>query len=543
MRGTHGWWRTAVVYQVYIRSFRDADGDGLGDVDGIRGRLGYLRDLGVDALWINPWYPSPQADGGYDVADYRDVEPVLGTLEAAKALIAEAHALGLRVLLDVVPNHTSVAHAWFREALASPPGSPARERYVFRPGRGAGDEPPNDWRSVFGGPAWHRVPDADGAPGEWYLHLFAPEQPDLNWRNPAVQAEMLGILRFWFDLGVDGFRIDVAHGLVKHEDLPDLGGGAEGLLGGPGEGGHPHWDRPEVHEIFRCWRALADGYDPPRVFVAEAWVPTADRLAQYLRPDELHSAFDFTFIRAPWDAAALREAIDRSLSAHARVGAPVTWTLSNHDVVRHATRLGRLDPDPATALTALGGPTDLVRGRRRARAAALLLLALPGSVYLYQGEELGLEEVEDLPAALRQDPVFARSGGEAAGRDGCRVPLPWARTGPSLGFGPAAGWLPQPAAWSGLSVEAQEADPGSMLHLYRRAIRLRHAHMTGLDAELEWLDRGDGVLAFRTHPGVTLVLNTSAAPVPLPAGDLLLTSGPVDGTALPPDTAAWLATG
>ncbi len=539
MRGTHGWWRTAVVYQVYIRSFCDSDGDGLGDVDGIRGRLGYLRDLGVDALWVNPWYPSPQADGGYDVADYRDIGPTFGTLEAAKALIAEAHALGLRVLLDVVPNHTSVAHAWFREALASPPGSTARDRYVFRPGRGAG-EAPNDWRSVFGGPAWREVPGADGEPGEWYLHLFAPEQPDLNWRNPEVTAEMLDVLRFWFDLGVDGFRIDVAHGLVKHEDLPDLGRDDEVLMGGPGDEDHPHWDRPEVHEIFRGWRALADAYDPPRVFVAEAWVPTSDRLAQYLRPDELHSAFDFTFIRAPWRAAALREAIERSLSAHARVGAPVTWTLSNHDVVRHATRLGRLDADPATALTALGGPTDLARGRRRARAAALLLLALPGAVYLYQGEELGLEEVEDLPDALRQDPVFVRSGGAVAGRDGCRVPLPWTRSGPSLGFGPSRGWLPQPTSWSGRSVEAQEADPDSMLHLYRRAIRLRQAHMTGLDSELQWLELGDDVLAFRTTPGVTLVLNTSAAAVPLPPGDLLLASGVVDGAALPPDTAAWL---
>ncbi|MCB0881988.1 MAG: glycoside hydrolase family 13 protein [Thermoleophilia bacterium] len=541
MAAPRDWWRTAVVYQVYIRSFADADGDGLGDVQGIRSRLGYLRDLGVDGLWINPWYPSPQADGGYDVADYRDIDPAFGTLDDARRLVDEAHRLGLRVLLDVVPNHTSVEHAWFRQALASPPGSPARARYIFRPGRDGGDTPPNDWRSVFGGPAWARTTGPDGSPGEWYLHLFAREQPDLNWRNPDVRAEFEDVLRFWFDRGVDGFRIDVAHGMVKHEDLPDLGVTGEALLAAPEGDDHPHWDRPEVHDVFRGWRRVADSYDPPRVFVAEAWVTTAERLAAYLRPDELHSAFDFTFIRARWDATALRAAIARSLADHARVGAPVTWTLSNHDVIRHATRLARTSPDPARDLHHVGGDADPAQGLRRARAAVLLLLALPGSAYLYQGEELGLFEVEDLPEDLLQDPVFARSGGAVKGRDGCRVPLPWARTGPSLGFGPGPGWLPQPASWADASVEAQAGDEDSTLELYRRALAMRRARRPS--GALEWLQAGEGVLAFRAEPGVTLVLNTTPRPVPLPPGRVLLASVPLPDGMLPGDAAAWLAPG
>jgi alpha-glucosidase len=546
------WWRSAVTYQLYLRSFADGNGDGLGDIAGIRSRLGYLAALGVDAIWVNPWYPSPQADGGYDVADYRDIDPAFGTLAEAQQLLDEAHAAGLKVLLDVVPNHTSDEHAWFVAALAGAPGSPERGRYIFRPGKGPGGAlPPNDWRAVFGGSAWQRVVEADGTPGEWYLHLFDPKQPDLNWDNPGVRAEFLDILRFWFDRGVDGFRIDVAHGLVKDPALPDLGVDGEHILGPTTRDDHPHWDLPGVHEIYRGWRALADSYHPPKVFVAEAWVANATRLAAYLRPDELHTAFDFDFVRAPWVATQLRATAASSLAAHDAVGAPVMWVLSNHDITRHVTRFGR--PQSVTGdadLRGVHGVVDVELGRRRARAALLLELALPGGVYLYQGEELGLEEVEDLPDELLQDPTWKRSGHTERGRDGCRVPLPWTAAGPSLGFGRSAPWLPQPAGWTALSVERQEHDPTSMLALYRRTLRLRR-DVPGLGAGdgscLQWWDLGPDVVAFRREPGFACLVNTGDTPVPLPEGEVLVSSDPELDTAaasgarqLPPDSTVWL---
>ena len=556
------WWRSGVTYQVYIRSFADSDGDGMGDIDGIRSRLPYLVSLGVDALWINPWYPSPQADGGYDVADYRDIDPAFGTLDAAQRLIDDAHAAGLRVVLDIVPNHTSDEHPWFVAALDAAPGSPERDRYVFRPGRGPGGElPPNDWRSVFGGSAWRRVRDrgdngdgGDGGPAQWYLHLFHPKQPDLNWASPDVRAEFLDVLRFWFDRGADGFRIDVAHGLAKDPALPDLGIDHEGVLGPPDRENHPHWDRPEVHEIYREWRRLADEYDPPRMFVAEAWVSSVDRLAAYLRPGQLHTAFDFDAVRSPWDAADLRRTITSSLTAHQRVSAPVTWVLSNHDITRHLTRYGRPTP---VGLQSAGseelrrghGPTDVALGTRRARAAILLELALPGAVYLYQGEELGLAEVEDLPEELLADPVWERSGHTDRGRDGCRVPIPWSRRGPSLGFGSGPGWLPQPAGWGELSVQAQEADHTSMLWLYREALRIRReqpALGTSGSAEpdgLTWLDLAPGVLAFTRPPGFTCIVTAGAESAALPPGRVLLSSVPLTDGRLRADAAAWLVTG
>jgi alpha-glucosidase len=534
------WWRDAVVYQVYIRSFADGNGDGLGDVAGIRARLGYLRDLGVDALWINPWYPSPGADAGYDVSDYRSVEPAFGTAEEASALIEEAHALGLRIILDIVPNHTSDQHAWFRAALAAGPGSPERERYHFRPGRG--DGPPNDWRSVFGGPAWTQVPGTDGSPGEWYLHLFDSAQPDLNWDLPEVREEFESILRFWFDRGVDGFRIDVAHSLVKDPALPDVGDEEEHLLDAVGGTGHPFWDRDGVHEVYRGWRRVAESYADERVFVAEAWVSSPERLVRYLRPDELHTAFNFAYLTAPWDPAALREVIDHSLASNASVGAPATWVLSNHDVVRHVSRLGR-PPAKGHALGALAPveQLDLELGRRRARAAALLMLALPGGAYVYQGDELGLWEVEDLPDAVRQDPTFRRTAGAEIGRDGCRVPLPWSGTAAPFGFSPdgtaAQPWLPQPASFAAVTAEAQDGDPGSALTLYRTALRLRREHVAG---PLDWLPAEPGVLAFTRDGGFTCLVNLSGAPVALPADRrVLLATEELDGE-LPVDAAAWL---
>jgi alpha-glucosidase len=543
------WWRTAVIYQIYIRSFADGNGDGIGDIAGIRSRLPYLAALGVDAIWITPWYASPMADGGYDVADFRAIAPEFGTLADAERMIEEAHDLGLRVILDIVPNHTSDQHPWFQEALASEPGSPARARYWFRPGHGPdGAFPPNDWRSVFGGPAWTRLRDEEGVPEEWYLHLFAPEQPDLNWENPEVRAEFEDILRFWFDRGVDGFRIDVAHGLVKHPALPDIGWDKEELLAESEIADHPHWDRDGVHEIYREWRKVADSYadtpQGPRVFVAEAWVRTeANRLARYLRPDELHTAFNFDLLRCPWDAGRFRATIDHNLRMLADVDAPTTWVLSNHDVIRHVTRYGRpagREHEPAGAC-----PCDVGLGVRRARAAALLMLGLPGSAYIYQGEELGLPEVEDLPVEALQDPIWKRSGGTRRGRDGCRVPLPWTGESPALGFGTAPPWLPQPAEWKVLSVEAQTGDDTSMLELYRSAIDLRRAWPRLAEQPLTWYgDVPDGVLAFDRGRDFRCMVNFTDTPVPLPPhAEIALASGPLDDDArglLPGDTAVWL---
>ncbi|MFD0268404.1 glycoside hydrolase family 13 protein [Streptomyces sp. NPDC127106] len=520
------WWRDAVIYQVYVRSFADSDGDGIGDLRGVRSRLPHLARLGVDAVWLTPFYVSPQADGGYDVADYRAVDPLFGDLADADDLVRAAHALGLRVIVDVVPNHTSDLHPWFREALAAGPTGPGRARYHFRPGRGTdGSEPPNDWESVFGGPAWTRTPD-----GDWYLHLFAPQQPDLNWEHPEVAEEFSSVLRFWLDLGVDGFRIDVAHGMVKAPGLPDIGRGAQATLIGTEP--LPFFDQDGVHEIHRSWRRLLDSYEGPRIGVAEAWAPTSERLALYVRPDELHQAFNFRFLNCPWDAPTMRTVIEESLAATTAVGAPTTWVLSNHDVVRHVTRYGNGD-----------GP----RGLARARAAALLMLALPGSAYLYQGEELGLPEVTDLPDEVRQDPAFRRTAGQDGLRDGCRIPLPWSGEEPPFDFGPSArSWLPQPRGWGSLTVAAQTGDPHSTLELYRAALELRRA-LPGLGSPdagpLTWQPAPEGVLLF-SRPGFVCTLNSRTEPLEMPSpGRPVLSSAPVetDGRTvrLPPDSCTW----
>ncbi|MFI9354721.1 glycoside hydrolase family 13 protein [Streptomyces lydicus] len=539
------WWRSAVIYQVYVRSFADANGDGVGDIAGIRSRLPYLKSLGIDAIWINPWYKSPMADHGYDVADYREIDPLFGTVADAEALIEEAHEHGIRVIPDIVPNHTSDQHAWFQAALAAGPGSPERARYHFREGRGPdGAEPPNNWQSVFGGPAWTRLPD-----GQWYLHLFAPEQPDLNWQHPEVQAEFEDVLRFWFRRGVDGFRIDVAHGLVKDPALPDLPppGGTD-APGAEEQADHPYWNRDDVHTIFRAWRRVADEFPGDRSFVAEAWADTPDRLAAYVRPEGLHTAFNFDFLMTSWDPIALREVIDRSLGTLGSVGAPATWVLSNHDVVRHPSRFGRTVARKWVANEPYRpeGPLDLELGVRRARAAALLMLSLPGGAYVYQGEELGLAEVEDLPEDVLQDPIWERSGHTDPGRDGCRVPIPWSGQKAPYGFSPegAAGepWLPQPAHWKDLSVAAQTGDPASMLELYRRALHLRRDHPALGEGDLTWLDAPAGVLAYRREPGFVCIVNLSPEPYALPAHEaVLLASGPVEDGRLAPDHAVWLA--
>lgn len=521
------WWRDAAIYQVYPRSFADGDGDGTGDLAGVRAKLPYLAELGVDAVWFTPWYLSPLADGGYDVADYRTIDPAFGTLGEAEKLIAEARALGIRTIVDIVPNHVSDQHPWFRAALAAGPGSPERKLFHFRPGRGEhGELPPNDWPSQFAGPTWTRVED-----GEWYLHLFTPQQPDLNWAHPAVREEHESVLRFWFERGVAGVRIDSAALPAKDPSLPDFVEGRDP---------HPYVDRDELHEIYRSWRRVADAYGA--VFVGEVWLPDSERFARYLRPDELHTAFNFTFLACPWDAARLRTAIDDTLAEHAPVGAPATWVLCNHDVTRTVTRYGRAETGFDFATKAFGTPTDLELGTRRARAAALLTLALPGSVYLYQGEELGLPEA-DVPRERIQDPMHFRSGGTDPGRDGCRVPLPWSADAPYAGFGSdSEPWLPQPAGWSAYAADRQAGDPASMLTLYRTALRLRRAEPGFGDGPLEWLPAPEGVLALRRAPGLVCVVNLAGTSADLPDHEsVLLTSGPLDADGrLPTDTAAWL---
>ncbi|WP_214404586.1 glycoside hydrolase family 13 protein [Pseudonocardia lacus] len=534
--GEREWWRDAVIYEIYPRSYADGNGDGVGDLTGVRARLDHLVELGVDAIWFTPWYASPMADGGYDVADYRRIDPAFGTLADAEALIADAAALGIRTIVDVVPNHVSDQHPWFQAALAAEPGSPERERFWFRPGRGpGGDEMPTGWVSEFGGEPWTRTKNADGTPGEWYLHLFSKGQPDLNWTHPDVRAEHEAVLRFWFDRGVAGVRIDSAVLPAKDPALPEV-------PAAPGPGGHPYVDRDELHDIYRSWRAVADGYPQPRLLVGEVWQPDAERFARYLRPDELHTAFNFDTLARPWDAAELRASIDTTLAAHAPVGAPATWVLSNHDVTRPVTRYGRAETGFAFAAKRAGTPTDLALGTRRARAAAMLTAALPGSLYVYQGDELGLPEHEQLDDELRTDPMFLRSGGVDPGRDGCRVPLPWSGTAPPFGFSPDGRptWLPQPPEWAALTVEAQAADPTSMLALYRAALRIRRAELPG--RPMRWLPGDPAVLAFTRGDTFSCVVNLGPDPVALPPGDVLLASGDLVDGRLPTDTAAWLRT-
>ncbi|MBG0832769.1 glycoside hydrolase family 13 protein [Planomonospora sp. ID67723] len=504
------WWREAVVYEIYVRSFADASGDGVGDLAGVRRRLPYLAELGVDAVWLTPFYRSPMADGGYDVADYRDVDPLFGTLSDFDAMVADAHALGLRVIVDIVPNHSSSEHAWFQAALRGE----GRDRYVFRDG---GELPPNNWQSVFSGPAWTRLPD-----GQWYLHLFDSTQPDFNWRNPEVHAEFLDVLRFWLDRGVDGFRIDVAMGLYKAEGLPDTPAESQAFATGS-----PIWGRPEVHEVYRAWRKVLDSYPGDRMAVGEVWTDSIEDLARYLRPDELHQSFNFAWLEAPWSPTAFRTVIDDTLA----IGASPTWVLSNHDVVRHVTRYGE-------------GLASSTTGLARARAALLTMLALPGSAYLYQGEELGLPEVKDLPPEARKDPIFARSEGTLPGRDGCRVPIPWSGVEVPYGFAPdgVTPWLPQPVEWAALTAERQAGDPDSTLSFYQEALRARRALRGTLPSRVTWLDSPEGALFF-TRASLTCAVNCGPDPVRLPPHDrVLIASAPVDDGVLPPDTAAWLHT-
>ncbi|MDU0967473.1 MAG: alpha-amylase family glycosyl hydrolase [Actinomycetaceae bacterium] len=550
------WWRQAVVYQVYPRSFADASGDGLGDLAGVTSRVDYLRDLGVDAVWLSPFYPSQLADGGYDVDDYRNVDPRLGTLDDFDRLVAALHEAGMKIVVDIVPNHTSNRHEWFQQALADGPGSPARDRYIFRDGAGPdGSEPPTDWRSMFGGPAWTRVGD-----GQWYLHLFASEQPDLNWDNPDVHADFVKTLRFWSDRGVDGFRIDVAHGLKKNlteplptwEQMSAMSWGTE----------HPLWDRDDVQQIYAEWREVFNSYDPPRSAVAEAWV-SSDRVPRYANPQSLGQAFNFDLLRANFEAASFRRIVTHNVELAGRSGSSSTWVLSNHDVIRHPTRYGLpfctvdqhgdfiVNPGREWVKTLGTKPQmDATRGLERARAATLFILALPGASYIYQGEELGLHEVATIPAEDRQDPTFFRSAGFDFGRDGCRVPLPWTREGVSYGFGDAAPHLPQPSWFADCSVEAETGQPDSTLSMYRQALAARRKLQTA--ESMEWVETGrNDVLSFTRPNGWACVTNfgdedvaasdLSEAARELLARTRILASREADGGVLPARATVWTA--
>lgn len=546
------WWRSAVIYQIYPRSFADLNGDGIGDLPGITSRLEALGELGINAVWLSPFMASPQKDAGYDVADYCSVDPIFGTLADFDRLLATAHGLGIRVIIDMVPNHSSDQHVWFQQALSSAPGSAERGRYLFRDGTGKhGELPPNNWYSVFGGPAWTRITEVDGSPGQWYLHLFDSSQPDFDWTNSDVRAEFERTLAFWLDRGVDGFRVDVAHGLVKAEGLPDWAPPIDaGSMGGGGAAPSepaPYWAQDGVHEIYRDWRALLDSYPGERILAAEAWVDPLERTALWVRPDEMHQAFNFAYLESKWNAEQLRDVIDTSLATFGAVGAPATWVLSNHDVVRHATRLVLTEENLqghgiGPKSTGIGDPA---LGLRRARAATALMLALPGGAYLYQGEELGLPEVIQIPDEARQDPTWARTGGERYGRDGCRVPIPWEAASPAYGFNQSGeSWLPQPAEWAGLARDAQRADPSSTLHLYAALLKARREYGLGTGV-LTWGAESPDLLDF-TNGAVRVIANFGCEAAALPASTVIASSIPLvvdeqGGVLLPADATVWLA--
>ncbi len=542
LTGGDNWWRQAVVYQIYPRSFKDSNADGLGDIPGITSKAEYLAKLGIDAVWLSPFYPSALADGGYDVDDYRNVDPRLGTLADFDEMVHAVHAANIRVFVDIVPNHSSNRHVWFQDALAAAPGSPERDRYIFRDGKGAtGELPPSDWPSHFGPTAWTRTTNVDGTPGQWYLHLFAPEQPDWNWDNPEVIADFETTLRFWADRGVDGFRVDVAHALKKDmtEPLPSVKSFAMENI--PLDGSNPLFDRDAVHEIYRGWRKVFNEYAPPRVAVAEAWVP-AERRQQYARADELGQAFNFDLLGAPWSAKKFRHTIEFNIDLAAKSKSSSTWVLSNHDVVRHATRYGlpkKVDFDAWMMTDGNNPEINLEQGLSRARAATMLIMALPGSTYIYQGEELGLFEVADIQDKDLQDPMWLRGGKTRKGRDGCRVPLPWSKTGTSFGFGEGGSHLPQPFWFPAYSVEFEEVQPDSTLKMYREMIALR-TQLQGAET-LEWVPSRNKVVHFTRPGGWHCITNFGKRPLELPAGKVVISSGPLVDGKLPANTTVWIA--
>ena len=531
------WWRTAVIYQIYPRSFADANGDGIGDIEGITSRLDSLAELGIDAIWFSPLFASPQKDAGYDISDYRKIDPLFGTNEDFYAMLAKAKSLGIRIIVDIVPNHTSDQHVWFQAALASPEGSAERGRYHFRDGLGEnGELPPNNWQSIFGGPAWSRIDGPDGKPGQWYLHLFDSSQPDLNWANPEVADEFDDILRFWLAKGVDGFRVDVAHGMVKRDGLPDAHDrdafGHTVPIGGmteeEAEERVPYWGQPGVHDFIRRFRRVIDEFED-RAACAEASMSPLSRLAKWVRPDEYHQSFNFDYMETEFAPGPLKKIVTDSLREYGAVGAASTWVLSNHDQVRHATRYGYSHGQVPRQGDGIGPDylqPDEAMGLRKARAATSFMLGLPGSAYIYQGEELGLPEHTTLAGEYRQDPTYRRTNGERVGRDGCRVPLPWeADASASNGFSTnGASWLPQPRSYRVFARNQQQGVAGSTLELYKRLLKERKQFGLGY-GEFRWAEeyQDKNTLAYLNN-GVLVLTNFGPEPVTLPAGEVLVTT-------------------
>jgi alpha-glucosidase len=522
------WWRSAVIYQIYPRSFADGNGDGIGDLPGITGRLDSLAGLGIDAVWFSPFFRSPQKDAGYDVSDYKDIDPLFGSLDDFDVMLAKATSLGIKVIVDLVPNHSSDQHALFQAALKAEPNSAEREMYMFREGKGAnGELAPNNWESVFGGPAWTRITEPDGKFGQWYLHIFDSSQPDFNWENENVRLEFDSVLRFWLDRGVAGFRIDVAHGMVKAEGLPDVDQNLSTMTGAEAENAppHPFWGQEGIHEINRRFRKVLDEYQN-RAMCAEAWLPTIDKMAQWVRPDEYHQTFNFSYLGTPWDKEKLQEVVTESLDGFGSVGAPSTWVLSNHDVIRHATRLGYAEvPKQGDGIGPDYPQPDEAKGQLISRAATAFMLGLPGGAYIYQGEELGLPEHTTIESKYRQDPTFFRTNGERVGRDGCRVPIPWEAHEPAFGFNKTGeSWLPQPAKYQRYARDTQEGVAGSTLELYKRLLKVRKEFDMG-NGELIWAPEhaSENSLAYKNN-GVLVLANFTGSAISMPAGELLATT-------------------
>ena len=538
------WWRSAVIYQIYPRSFADGNGDGMGDIPGITSRLESLAELGIDAIWCSPFFRSPQKDAGYDVSDYRDIDPLFGTLSDFDELVSKASQHGIRIIVDLVPNHSSSEHPWFKEALASPKGSKARERYMFRDGKGEnGELPPNNWQSVFGGAAWTQVQD-----GQWYLHIFDSSQPDFNWENQEVREEFESVLRFWLDRGAAGFRIDVAHGLVKAEGLPDVVennstmGGVDPNKPKDRETPHPFWGQEGVHEINRQWRKVLDDYEG-RAMCAEAWVMPLSRMAKWVREDEYHQTFNFGYLETPWDREKLEQVIDESLKEFGAVGAPSTWVLSNHDVIRHATRLAYDKvPKQGDGIGPDYEQPNTARGLRRARAATAFMLGLPGGAYIYQGEELGLPEHTTLEGKYREDPTYFRTKGERVGRDGCRVPIPWESNKPAFGFNDTGkSWLPQPESYGEYARDLQVGVPGSTLELYKSLLANRKKFALG-HGDFSWRKdlSGESSLAYE-NAGVLVLANFDGESIEIPAGEILVsTQTDLSSNELEHDQVVWI---
>ena len=531
------WWRTSVIYQIYPRSFADGNGDGIGDLQGITSRLDSLASLGIDAIWFSPFFKSPQKDAGYDISDYRQIDPIFGTNQDFDVLLAKAKSLGIRIIVDIVPNHTSDQHVWFQAAVKAVPGSAERAYYHFKDGKGEnGELPPNNWQSIFGGPAWSRITEADGSLGQWYLHLFDSSQPDLNWENPIIADEFDEILRFWLRKGVDGFRVDVAHGMVKRAGLPDATIYDENLRERPisnltmqeAEEAVPYWGQPGVHDAIRRFRRVIEEFDD-RAMCAEASMSPLPRLAMWVRPDEYHQSFNFDYMHGAYEPAAIKKIVTDSIVEYGKVGASSTWVMSNHDGIRHATRLGiapENTPRPGDGIHPTDPAPDEALGLRRARAATAFMLGLPGSSYLYQGEELGLPEAWQLEGKYRQDPTYARTNGKRIGRDGCRVPLPWeAGAGAANGFNTTGeSWLPQPANYRVFARDLQEGTPGSTLELYKRLLKERRAFKLGGGA-FRWADefQDKNTLAYINN-GVLVLMNFGPEPVVPPTGEVLVTT-------------------